>query len=136
MSCPVISLHFLQEKGLDMGDKYIYSEGFKLDVIREYESGKFSSLEEARRAYGIGGCNTISNWLKYYGKEHLLSRTIKVTKANEQSETKKLRKRVKELERAVSDSRIEVLIEREYVNILCEEFEVDRNKYKKKVGAL
>jgi len=51
-----------------MGDKYIYSEGFKLDVIREYESGKFSSLEEARRAYGIGGCNTISN---LYNKEEL-----------------------------------------------------------------
>lgn len=130
----MIVLHFLKGKGLDMTDKYVYSESFKQHVVSEFEAGKFASFNEARKAYGIGGGSTVARWVKEYGKPHLLSRTITVTKAKEKSEIQTLRKRVKELERAVSDSRIEVLIEREYVNIMCEEFEVDRNKYKKKVG--
>jgi len=118
-----------------MVDKYVYSESFKQHVVMEIEAGKFTSFNAARKAYNIGGGKTITEWVKKYGKEHLLPRTIRVTKANEKSEIQKLRKRVKELERAVSDSRIEVLIEREYVNIMCEEFGVNRDKYKKKVGA-
>lgn len=128
----MIVLHFLKGKGLDMVDKYVYSESFKQHVVSEIEAGKFTSFNAARKAYNIGGGKTITEWVKKYGKEHLLPRTITVTKAKEKSEIQKLRKRVKELERAVSDSRIEVLIEREYVNILCEEFDVDKDKYKKK----
>ena len=134
MSCPVIVLHFLKGKGLDMTDKYVYSESFKQHVVNEFEAGKFASLNEASKAYGIGGGSTVARWIKKYGKPHLLPRTITVTKAKEKSENQTLRKRVKELERAVSDSRIEVLIEREYVNIMCKEFNVDRDKYIKKVG--
>jgi len=83
-----------------MADKYVYSESFKQHVVSEIESGKFSSFNAARKAYDIGGSKTISEWVKKYGKEHLLPRTITVTKADEKSEVKKLRKRVKELERA------------------------------------
>ena len=136
LSCPVIVLHFSKGKGLDMANKYVYSESFKHHVVSEFEAGKFSSFNEARKAYGIGGGTTVARWVEQYGKTHLLSRTITVMKADEKSEVKKLRKRVKELERALSDSRIEVLIEKEYVKIFCEEHNEDPNKYKKKLGVL
>jgi len=136
LSSPVISLHFLKGKGLDMNDKYVYSEAFKQHVVSEFESGNFSSFNEARKAYGIGGSSTIARWVEEYGKNHLLSRTIRVTKADEKSELKKLRKRIKDLESALSDSRIEVLIEKEYVKLFCEEHDEDPNKYKKKLGVI
>ncbi|MFP4026180.1 MAG: hypothetical protein ACLFWL_00125 [Candidatus Brocadiia bacterium] len=47
-------------------------------VISELESGKLSSMAEARRNYGIGGGSTVANWLKKYGKNHLLGKVVKV----------------------------------------------------------
>lgn len=117
-----------------MKNKYVYSESFKQHIVSEMEAGKFPSLHAAGKAYNIGDGTTIGRWMKKYGKEHLLPRTIRVTMAKEESEIKKLRKRVRELERALSDSRIEVLIEKEYVKIFCEEHDEDPNKYKKKLG--
>ncbi len=55
-----------------------YSEAFKRHVVKEIEEGKFNSLQEAREKYGIKGHSTITFWLKKYGKEHLLLKTVRV----------------------------------------------------------
>jgi len=36
-----------------------YSEAFKLKVVNELESGKFSGTDEARKSYGIKGPATV-----------------------------------------------------------------------------
>jgi transposase-like protein len=56
-----------------------YSEGFRLQVIGELESGKLKSVESARRRYDIKGSSTIQKWLKKYGKNHLINKVIIVS---------------------------------------------------------
>ena len=49
-----------------------YSEAFKMQVVEEIRQGKFVSVLQAQKAYGICGMNTIQAWIKKYGKEELL----------------------------------------------------------------
>lgn len=97
-----------------------YSEAFKLQVVRELEQGRFESAGAAGRAYGVNGSETVANWVRRYGKDHLLRKVIRVMKADEQAEVKALRKRVRELERALSDAHIDLKLEEAYVELACE----------------
>ena len=70
-----------------------YSEGFKLQVVRELESGRFKSLCEAGAHYGIKGSRTVKAWLIKFGKDRLMPRVVRVETANEQNELKRLRRK-------------------------------------------
>lgn len=96
-----------------------YSEAFKLQVIRELENGRFGSPGEAGRAYGVG-TGMVVYWVRRYGKNHLLRKVIRVETPKEVSEVKELRKRVRELERALADAHIDSRLDAEYLNIACE----------------
>ena len=48
-----------------------YSVSFKMQVISELETGRFESIEAARRHYDIRGNSMIQRWLRRYGKNHL-----------------------------------------------------------------
>ena len=97
-----------------------YSEAFKLQVVREVESGRFSSAGEAGRAYGVKGPTTVAYWVRRYGKEHLLGKVVRVMKADEQTEVKTLRQRVRTLERALADAHLDLKFEAAYVQLACE----------------
>ena len=99
-----------------------YSEAFKLQVVNELESGKFRTHQEARQTYGIRGCSTIPYWLKKYGRDHLLHRILRVETLTEKDQIKALKKEVKQLKEAVSDSRIEELIHKASFEVVCEEY--------------
>ena len=43
-----------------------YSMSFKLQVVKEVESGEIG-INAAQRKYGIQGKTTVSNWLRKYG---------------------------------------------------------------------
>ncbi|HZV82404.1 MAG TPA: transposase [Geobacteraceae bacterium] len=110
-----------------------YSEAFKLQVVRELEQGRFESAGAAGRAYGVNGSETVANWVRRYGKDHLLRKAIRVMKADEQAEVKALRKRVRELERALSDAHIDLKLEEAYVELACEAAGIrDVAEFKKK----
>jgi transposase-like protein len=64
-----------------------YSEAFKHQVISELESGKFSGPFAAARAYGIPGAETVSRWLRKYGRSDLMPRRVTITTMAEQDET-------------------------------------------------
>ena len=97
-----------------------YSEAFKLKIISELETGKLSNISEARNRYGITGCNTVQNWLRKYGKNHLLSKVVKVQKADEQDELKKQKARIGQLEKALADAHWDSRIDKEYFKMVCE----------------
>lgn len=110
-----------------------YSEAFKLQVVRELEQGRFESAGAAGRAYGVNGSETVANWVRRYGKDHLLRKAIRVMKADEEAEVKALRKRVRELERALSDAHIDLKLEEAYVELACESAGIrDVAEFKKK----
>jgi transposase-like protein len=43
-----------------------YSQAFKQQVVREYEAG--ASIYQLLQKYGIGGHNTVKQWVKQYGR--------------------------------------------------------------------
>lgn len=112
-----------------------YSEAFKLQVLSELESGKFDCVEQARRAYGIGGMRTIHHWIRKYGREELQGRIIRVEKPEERDRIKALQDRIRELERAVADSKVEEVLAKAYFEIVCEQFGVkDIDALKKSIA--
>lgn len=98
-----------------------YSEAFKLKVVRELESGEVGSMNEARERYGIGGRATVQRWLRRLGKNQLLGKVIRVETVDEKSELKRLRKQVRDLEHALSQTRMKELINQAYFEIVCED---------------
>jgi len=113
-----------------------YSEAFKRQVVGELERGELRSMESAREKYGISGAGTVRNWLKQYGREHLLPKRVRIEMPNEKSELKKLKRRIRELETALADTKVKEVLNQAYFELICEEYGVeDTEKYKKKAEA-
>lgn len=110
-----------------------YSEAFKIQVINELESGKLSTLEAARRAYGIGGGSTIQKWLSKYGRNDLRAKVIRVETPEQQDQIKKLKKQIRQLESALAQTQIENLVNESRYEVLCKEVGIDPEEFKKKV---
>lgn len=110
----------------------IYSEAFKRQVVEELERGKFTSICEANRAYGIQGSETISRWIQKYGHQELLPKRIRIETLKERDELKDARKRIRELEAALADAHIDCCLGESYFKIACERLGCDPLDFKKK----
>ena len=110
-----------------------YSESFKLQVIRELEEGKYRCCHHAAEAYGIRGAATVPRWLRKYGKEELKGRLIRVETADGRDEYERMKKRICELESALSDTTLDLRIERAYLEVACRRAGIeDVSAFKKK----
>jgi transposase-like protein len=109
----------------------IYSEAFKMQVVDEISQGKFASILQAQKAYGICGMPTIKNWIKKYGKEELLPKRVRVETMTEIDELKEAKKRIRDLEKALADSHMDYCLERAFLEIACEEMGTSREALKK-----
>lgn len=104
-------------------------------MISELEAGKFSGPFAAGRAYGIrGNCTTIKGWLRKYGRSDLMSRQVTITTMAEQDETKALKKRVRELEKALADTHMKELLGDAYLEIACTRLGCEVEEFKKKAA--
>ena len=108
-----------------------YSEAFKMQVVEEIRQGKFTAVLQAQKAYGICGMSTIQKWIKKYGKEELLPKRVKVETMTEIDELKEAKKRIRDLEKALSDSHMDYCLERAYLEIACEQIGTSRDELKK-----
>ena len=104
-----------------------YSEAFKLHVISEIESGNLT-VEGARRRYSIGGGQTIQKWLRRYGRDHLLSKVVRVERPEEKDRIKELEKKVRELESALAQSQVKLLAYESLVEVAEEHYKADFKK--------
>ena len=111
-----------------------YSEAFKRQVVSEIETGRYCGPYAAARAYGIRGRETIVRWLRRYGDAALLPprKFIVTTSKQAMDETKELKKRVRDLERALADACMKGLLNESYLEIACERLGVDAEAFKKK----
>jgi transposase len=110
-----------------------YSEAFKQQVLRELEEGKFKNIQAAAHAYGIRGGSTIQEWIRRSGRTHLLRRVIRVETPKEVSEVKELRRRVRDLEKALADAHLDQKLAEAYLGIACESAGIeDVEAFKKK----
>jgi len=97
-----------------------YGEAFKRQVVEEIGNGRHLSPQKARKAYGIGGADTVEKWVRRYGREDLLPKRIRVETMKERDELKEARKRIRELEAAVADAHIDYCLEKAYLRVACD----------------
>jgi transposase len=96
-----------------------YSEAFKLQVLRELDEGRFTTPWAAAQTYGIRGNGTIEYWARKYGKQHLLGKVVRVETPKEIDEAKALRKRVRDLEKALADAHLKERFDAAYLKVAC-----------------
>lgn len=83
-----------------------YSMAFKMRVIEDVENGLICA-EDARKLYGIGGRNTVHEWIAQYGRNQKLGKVIHIMTKDEELEVIALRREVKLLKRALEEAFIE-----------------------------
>jgi transposase-like protein len=114
-----------------MKESVRYSEAFKMKVVEEIGQGKFATVSEAQKAYGICGKSTIQKWVKKYGRTDLLPKRVRVETMTEIDELREAKKRIRDLEKALSDSHMDYCLERAFLEIACEEMGTSRDELKK-----
>ena len=113
-----------------------YSEAFKRQVVDQVASGHFGSAYEASQAYRIKGATTVTSWLRKYGNEELIPKKTVIMNAKEIDENKTLKKRVRELESALSETQMRNLLNECHLEIACEHLDTDLETFKKKHATL
>jgi len=111
---------------------YRYSIAFKQEVIEQFESGRFGSINEAKEHYGIRGAYTIQKWLRRYGRHHLCAKVVRVEKPDEKDEIRALKQQIRQLKEALGQTQAENVLNQEFLKIACEKLGQEVEQFKKK----
>jgi transposase-like protein len=84
-----------------------YSEGFKRQVVSEYEAG--TSIVTLQKKYGISGNTTIQRWISQFGREGMRHELLHIQTAEEVERVKALEQQVEELQQALGRVTLEKL---------------------------
>ena len=80
-----------------------YSLSFKQRIIREMEDEGLTKAEVSRK-YGIKGTRTVHQWIRKFGKNNLLSKSIRIETMEEKDRIKQLQELIKKLKVGLADS--------------------------------
>jgi len=105
---------------------YRYSVAFKQKVINEIESGKYS-LRQAGQIYNIS-YQSLYNWLREFGKNDLIGKTVKVVMKNEADKIKLLEEEKKKLESALAQAYLKIVALESTIEIAEEKYHIDVKK--------
>lgn len=95
-----------------------YSEGFKLKVLAELSTGKYSK-RELGKIYGINR-NTINVWIKKYDRKDLMNTRILVETNDEIGRIKALKKENEQLRKLLVKKDIDKLVVDSYLEVASE----------------
>lgn len=82
-----------------------YSESFRRMVVTEYETG--TSIPALKQKYGIRGSETITNWIRKFGKEGFRHELVRIQKADEINYVRELEKKVDMMEKVIGRMTLE-----------------------------
>jgi transposase-like protein len=111
-----------------------YSISFKQKVVREIEQEGLI-IAQARRRYGIKGERTIQNWIQQFGKNHLLSKIVRVEMKGEKDRVKELEKEVRKLKEALADAYLSKDVAEKIIELANKEYKTDLKKNFGKKGS-
>jgi len=95
-----------------------YSEAFKLKILLELSSGKYSK-RELGRIYGL--CHsTINEWIKKYDRKDLMNTRIIVENKDEISRLKELQKEIEQLKKLLIKKDLDKLVTDSYLEVAAE----------------
>ena len=107
-----------------------YSKGFKMQCVREVETGK-SCAYAVQRKYRIKGTATVMRWVRELGSGQY-GKIIRVEKAHEVNEARQLRGDLRRVKEALADTHMELALEQAFLAVACEEMEQSVESFKKK----
>lgn len=106
-----------------------YSISFKLMVVKEVESGLL--ISEVSRKYGIKGGQTVHNWIKKFGKDHLLNKIVRIEMKGESDQIKQLQKELLATKVALADA---VMVNKILEDLVGKANEIYDTDLKKNIG--
>ena len=95
-----------------------YSEAFKLKILSELSTGKYSK-RELGRIYGIDP-STMNEWIKKYDRKDLMNTRIMVENLDEISRIKALQKEIEQLKKLLLKKDIDHLVLESYLKVAAE----------------
>ena len=107
-----------------------YSKGFKMQLVREVETGKGSAFA-VQRKYNIKGTHTVMRWVRQYGSGRY-GKVIRVEKAGEVNEGARLRSQLRQAKEALADAHMELALEKAFLAVACEQMGQTEEAFKKK----
>ena len=107
-----------------------YSKGFKLQLMREVESGKSCAWAVGRK-YGIKSPGTVMRWVRQYGSGRY-GKLMRVEKADEVNEGARLRGELRRAKEALADAHMELALEKAFLAVACEQMGQTTEAFKKK----
>ena len=107
-----------------------YSQGFKMQCVREVEAGK-SCAYAVQRKYKIKGTDTVMRWVRQLGSGRY-GKIIRVEKAHEVNEAGQLRSELRRVKEALADTHMELVLEQAFLMVACEEMDQSVENFKKK----
>ena len=96
-----------------------YSEAFKLKILAELSSGKYSKKELAK-IYGMR-YNTINDWIKKYNRKELMNTRIMIETKDELGRMKVLEKENEQLRKLLLKKDLTELVNDSYLEVAAEE---------------
>src|SRR3954471_12921631 len=107
-----------------------YSKPFKLQLVREVESGRACS-KAVERKYKIKGNGTVMRWVRQFGSGRF-GKIIRVEKGDEVNEISQLRSELRKVKEALADTHMELALEKAFLVVACEEMVQSLEAFKKK----
>jgi transposase-like protein len=107
-----------------------YSKSFKMQLVREVETGK-SNAWAVQRKYDIKGANTVMRWVRQFGSSKY-GKLIRVEKANEVNEAVRVRGELRRVKEALADTHVALALEQAFLAVACEELDQSLEAFKKK----
>lgn len=92
-----------------------YSEAFKLKILAELSTGKYSKRELAR-IYGLQS-STVNEWIKKYDRKDLMNTRIMVENKDEITRLKELQKEIEQLKKVIIKKDLEHLVYDSYLEV-------------------
>jgi len=105
---------------------YRYSNAFKQKVIKEIEEGMIT-IAEASRIYEIS-LQSLYNWIKDYGKDHLIGKVVWVQKRDEVDKIKKLEAEKRQLEAALAKAHLDNFCLESLMSVVEEKYGISVKK--------
>lgn len=90
-----------------------FSESFKLKVLEELSTGKYSK-RELSKIYGVAS-STFNMWIKKYDRKDLMNKRIMIESTDELGRIKALKKEIEQLKELLVKKDIDALIQDSYL---------------------
>jgi transposase-like protein len=109
-----------------------YSRAFKLQTVREVESGEVCA-NQVRLKYGVRGTTTVQRWVRQLGSGKY-GKIIRVERADDIQEGARVRKQLQLAKEALADAHMELALEKAFLSVACEQLDQTVEGFKKKHG--